>query len=214
MFRAGGHESLARVSATVSSDPRLRDPLVVAYARLVVTGGDGHQLHEEIIQAGGVVKGGRLERLDVRPLSEAVDLPVDGASDGAMTDRIVALHKRLVDELDAALQKRARDRERSLGDTVETRMREEDARSRAVLEELRDHIEQALRSQVQQLSLFSTDEERQFRLDREFLAHRLAEIPRQIGEEAAQLARRFADPEARIFPIAVEYRIPVSVAGR
>ena len=214
VFRPGGSASLARVTATVSSDPRLREPLAVAYARLVVTGAEGHRLHEEIIQAGGEVKQGRLERLLVTPLAQALDYPTDGPVDEPMQTQVVDLHGQLVDDLDAALRARAADRERSLKESVETRLREEDERFRAVLQELRDHIEQELRAE-KQLSFFDSDEQRgQYRLDREFLAHRLTEIPRQIEEEAAHLARRFREPQARVFPIAAEYRIPKHMVGR
>lgn len=213
VFRPDGHATLARVTATWSNDPRLRDPLAVVYARLVVTGAEGHRLHEEVIQAGGHVHAGRLERLRVGPLAEALDHPSDGAVDAPMRDRLLDLHERLTDDLDRALRDRAGERERSLSGTVAARLREEEDRSRAVLEELRDQIELVLRHEVQ-LSLFSSEEERQYRLDREFLAHRAADIPRQIEEEVAHLARRFRDPQARVFPIAVEYRVPRAMAGR
>ncbi len=208
VFQTGGSAKLGRVSAVASSDPRLREPLAVAFARLVIIGAEGHRLHEEIIQAGGYITEGRIQRERVRPLAEALEYPVDGPVDDHMAARIVAQHAKLIDDLDGALRERAGERERSLRETVETRLREEHERSRSVLEELRSHIEQEL-TREKQLSFFDDDAQRgQYTLDREFLRQRLDQIPRQIEEEAAHLARRFRDPQARIFPIAVEYRIP------
>ena len=206
VFQTGGSATLSRVTASASSDPRA-ELLAVAYARLVITGAEGHRLHEEVIQAGGHVVEGRLQRLDVKALRDALAYPTDGPAVAAVQAKLVTLHGNLTADLGAALRARAADRERALKDTVEKRMNDELARSRAVLDELRAQIDQAL-SGERQLSLFSEDDLDRYRIDREALAVRLKRIPQEIEEEAAQLVRRFRDPEARVFAIAVEYRVP------
>ena len=50
----------ARMYASAGCAPgsaSVDEPVVVAHARLVITGSDGHRLHEEVIQAGGRIAG-------------------------------------------------------------------------------------------------------------------------------------------------------------
>jgi hypothetical protein len=211
----GVSADLARVSAGVVSDPRLESVLAVAYARLVVVGGEGHRLHEEIIQAGGLVEGGRLARIDSPDeFRDLVALPVARRASEADEARLLGLHSDLIEGLEAALRRRARDRSRSLAETIERRLRDELGRSRTVMEELRTQIESELDREHEQLSLWEADDRRQLGLDREFLRARLGRIPEEIEEEARQLAQRFRNPSERVFPIAVEYRIPPATASR
>src|SRR5207244_266118 len=51
-----GRKRLHRITARLVPNHVLNTPAVVAYARLVVIGGDSHRLHEEIITAGGLLK--------------------------------------------------------------------------------------------------------------------------------------------------------------
>ena len=56
---------LHRVTAVISDDPELQEPLAVSYARFVVVGGDGVRLHEEVLHAGGWVRrDGRFARVE------------------------------------------------------------------------------------------------------------------------------------------------------
>jgi superfamily II DNA or RNA helicase len=216
VFAPGGASSgLARVSAGVVTDPRLDRLLAVAHARLVVIGAEGHRLHEEIIQAGGIVEGGLLERIESPDqLRDHIALPVVRRASEADEGRLLRLHPDLTTGLEAALRRRARERARSLVETIERRMRDELDRSRAVMEELRVHIESELDRDHEQLSLWAADERHQLGLDREFLRARLGRIPEEIEEEARQLTQRFRDPTERVFPIAVEYRLPATLAAR
>lgn len=213
VFDVGGSaDGLARVTAPVVSHPRLREPLAVAYARLVITGAEGHRLHEEVIQAGGHVRERRLERLGVTALAEALQGEADRPPPEALGRRVLDLDPALVEQLDAALGERARERARSLRETIERRMSEEADRAQRVLEELRTSIETELERTHEQLSLFDADDRRQLSLDREYLRTRLGSIPDEIEAERGHLARRFRDPEPRVFPIAVEYRLPAAQA--
>ena len=54
-----------RITARLVPDTVLRDPAMIAHARLVVIGGDSHRLHEEIITAGGLLREGRFARMNV-----------------------------------------------------------------------------------------------------------------------------------------------------
>ena len=46
----GGH--LERAASLVVDDPKLTEPVLAAYSRLVLVGADGQRLHEELFAAG------------------------------------------------------------------------------------------------------------------------------------------------------------------
>ena len=54
-----GKKRLHRVTARLVPDTVLRDPAIIAHARLVIIGGDSHRLDEKIIMAGGFLREGR-----------------------------------------------------------------------------------------------------------------------------------------------------------
>ena len=204
---------LQRVTARVVHDPRLRYPVAVAYARLVVTGADGHRLHEELVQAGGVIREGKLERLGVNALKEALGYEISAEPVSAHTEaRLLALYPQLAPSLAQAIDARAKERTESLTRIVGERRDEEIAKITAVLEQLRRQILDELAGpEAEQLALFDDDEREQLERDRDFLRARAEEIPAEIEREVASLRRRFADPEPRVFPVAVELLVPRSV---
>ena len=67
-----GKKRLNRITARLVPDTVLRDPAMIAHARLVVIGGDSHRLHEEIITAGGLLREGRFSRMNVGQVQEAL----------------------------------------------------------------------------------------------------------------------------------------------
>ncbi len=50
---------------------------MIAFARLVVIGGDQNRLHEEIISAGGFLKEGKLVRMNVTQVANALNALTD-----------------------------------------------------------------------------------------------------------------------------------------
>jgi hypothetical protein len=215
IWEADETRSLQRVTARRVTDPRLRDPVAIVYARIVVTGADGHRLHEEVIQAGGHVREGTLDRLRVKALAEALELPTDGPVSEAMGERLLALHPKLSGSLLAALDARARERVDGISKLVARRRDEEVEKITAVLSELRERILAELAEEPQiQLSLLDDDERDQLERNRDFLALRAEQIPAEIERETESLRRRFRDPEPRVFPVAVEYRVPAGLDRR
>jgi superfamily II DNA or RNA helicase len=206
-------KSLERVTARLVDDPRLREPVAVAHARLVVTGADGHRLHEELMQAGGVIREGKLERLGVNALKEALAYASDARPvSEATANRLLGLYAKLAPALTSAVEARARARTESLTRIVGERRDEEAAKITAVLEELRAQILAELAEpDGEQLALFDADEREQLERNRDFLRARAEEIPDEIEREVELLHRRFADPEPRVFPVAVEFLVPRSV---
>ena len=42
---------------------------------------------------------------------------------------------------------------------------------------------------------------------------RMAQIPGEIEQETAQIRARYADPQPRLFPVAVTFLVPARLAG-
>jgi SNF2 family DNA or RNA helicase len=201
--------TLARVSAQTVRAGALPGPAAVAHGRLVVTGADGHRLHEEVVQAGGIVHDGRFGRLGVGELDAALKAAVGKEPDLAAIRAVAAVWDRYRDALFAALERRVRDRADSLERTLEDRADEEVAAITQVLTELKVTIEAELKEpDAEQLVLFSPEEREQLRRDIDALRRRLETIPEDIQTETEAIRRRFADPEPRLFPAAVSFLVP------
>src|SRR5206468_6032943 len=81
---------------------------------------------------------------------------------------------------------------------------------------LRD-LEVAIRDELQrppdpQLSLFTEAEREQDQRNHDFLAGRLAELPAELARETEAIRRRYADPQPRLFPVAVTFLAPKGLA--
>lgn len=84
-----------------------------------------------------------------------------------------------------------------------------------ILSELRSTILAELRQPaVVQLQLegFSTAEREQFERNMSALTERAAQIDSEIIKERDVIRRRFANPQPRLFPVAVTYLIPERMA--
>jgi len=200
---------LERVTARLVDDVRLQHPIAVVYARVVVTGADGHRLHEEIIQAGGPVRERQLERLGVGALRDALERPADEPVSKQVEQRLLELHPDLLEPLERALDARASERTESIANQVARRAEDEVAKITAVLSELRERILAELDAEPDpQARLFDDDEREQLERNRDFLRARAQAIPDEIEREAEALRARFRKPEPWVFPLAVEYRVP------
>jgi superfamily II DNA or RNA helicase len=212
IWQPSGARSLERVTARIVDDPRLREPVAIAYSRFVVTGADGHRLHEELIHTGGEISGGKLERLGVNALKEKLELPRGGPVSAATQERLLTLYEQIAPSLSQAVDARAKERSESLTRIVGERRDDEVAKVTAVLEQLRAQILSELDEPAgEQLALFNDDEREQLQRNRDFLLARAEEIPAEIERETESLRRRFADPEPRVFPVAVEFLVPRGV---
>lgn len=208
------HPTLSRVSARVADVP---DLTVIAHARLVVTGGDAHRLHEEVVRAGGVVRDGRFRRIDtLRELDELTGKATDRAAGEAAHRQIERLWPEIEAGLERAVQARAQERAESLASTL---VRQRDADIDAVtriLSELRTSITERLReveTDEEQLTLgLDAPERDQWRRDVDALKRRLERIPEEIVRETEAMRRRYSDPVPRPFPAAVTVLVPHALA--
>ncbi|MGA2329816.1 MAG: DISARM system SNF2-like helicase DrmD [Bryobacteraceae bacterium] len=196
---------------TVRTVPRaaLRAPAVLAHARLTVVSSDSHRLHEEVITAGGIIQEGRLERWNVTQTAEVLAAALNAEPSDAIRHRLAALWPQLARPLLAALDARGRDRTDSIRKQLADRAEDETAKITAILREL----ETAIRTEIQrapdpQLLLFSDAEREQEQRNRDSLAVRLSELPAELARETEAIRRRYADPQPRLFPVAVTFLVP------
>lgn len=210
-----GRKRLHRVTARVVPNHVLDTPAVVGHARLVLIGGDRHRLHEELIAAGGLIREGRFARMNVGQVRDALaaalpDEPAEGVRQGLIG--LWPKHSaQLIKSLEARMDDRATALQRELAERVEREVRD----VTAILTELRKAIEAELDTpEYQQGELFSTPEREQFERNIDALRARVEQIPDEIKKETAAVRARFADPQPRLFPVAVTYLVPRQLAGR
>ena len=117
-----GRQRLFRATARVVPGLALRHPALIAHARLVVVGGDGHRLHEEIIFAGGEIREGKFVRYGaLRDIQNALDAATDEEPSEEVKQRLMGLWRRNAEPLRQTLEARSRDRTDSLKEMLAKR---------------------------------------------------------------------------------------------
>jgi hypothetical protein len=192
----------------------LKHPVAIAHGRLVLIGGDSHRLHEELIQAGGELREGRLaRRLTVGETSQALAAATDAEPSAAVKTQLTALWPRIERSLQGALEARAQERTAALQRQLAERRDKEITDITAILHELRRTIDAELdEPEIIQLELFSTAEREQYHRNQAALAARLGQIPAELAQETAAIQRRFAAPQPRLFPVAVTFVVPARLS--
>jgi len=214
IWSSGSDVRLGRVCARVAD---VDEPAVIAHARLVITGADGHRLHEEVVQAGGRISRGRFARYNVGQVRDALAAATPDDAGAAVKAELVDLWDAIAGPLYDAAEARGRERAESLERTLADRAEADVEAIAAVLRDLRATIEAQLDDldggQSVQLTLdFDTDEQEQFRRDVDALRRRLDDIPAEIKREQEAIRKRYADPVPRLFPAAVTFLLPTAVA--
>ena len=211
IWKRGDAARLARVTArTCSAD--VEGPLVLAHCRLVITGGDGHRLHEELIAAGGTLAGGRFRRLNVGQTEAALEAATDEPVPDRVWERLAAGWEKTEPSLRAAIEARAQERFESLASILESRADKDAEAAADVLNELGRSIKATLdEPPTEQLELFDADERRQLERDIEALRARLAQIPDDIEHESEAVRAHYRDPVPRVFPAAITFLVPEGV---
>jgi hypothetical protein len=203
---------LSRVSACVVDDSALTHPVVIAHGRIVVLGGDNHRLHEEVIAAGGALIEGRFTRLNVGDTKAALAAATDTPAPAAIEARFQALWPKHREALLTALNARQAERTKNLEKNLDELAEKEANKLKIVMTELQRAIQAELeRKDHPQLRLdLGGDEPGQAQRDRDLAALRLRlkEIPAEIEREAEHIRSRYANPSARLFPVAVTWLIP------
>jgi hypothetical protein len=207
----GDSKKINRVCARIVPDSDLAAPAIIAHGRIVVLGGDNHRIHEEIITAGGIIKEGRLIRMNVGETNAAIGSSMVGDAPAEIKKRLSELWPRQRDAVSAALEARMVERTKNLESILADRAEKEVKKMKAVLGELKTAIEKELEesSKDAQLTFNWTGEEKQQRNDDlSALERRVKEIPGEIDRETAHIRSRYEKPTPRLFPVALTYLIP------
>ncbi len=216
IWKTGGEKALSRFSARIVADRALDELAIIAHARLVVTGKDGHRLHEEVIAAGGRVRNGRFGRMNVGEIKAAIAAGTDDEPGPAVESVIRTQWDTVEDPLYRALEARAEDITTSLDRKLAERANSEASAIETVLTELDRDIRAQLKQLENEAPLIVaslTQEERgQFDRDVEALKRRLGEIPEEVKREQEAIRRRFGAPQFRLFPAAVTCLVPARLA--
>lgn len=205
-----GRRGLYRVTAQQAPNAILDTPAVIAHARLVVIGGDSHRLHEEVITAGGTIRQGRFRRFETigemeRVLGAATHQPVSEA----MQKRLAGIWPDIRPQVERSLEVRQENLINGMTRQLQQRAEKEQRDIEAVLTELAKAIEGELAAPTyKQLELFNNNERNQLSRNTAALEARLAEIPAEIEAEQAVIQARYADPQPRLFPVAVTFLVP------
>lgn len=218
VWATGSHQNLARVTArTVPALPGVLEPGdigAVCHARLVITGADGHRLHEELVVAGGRIRSGRFARIDT--LRDLDTLLHTAGGDPLDTDALDDTLRWWDSVVDPGLTKALDRRSETVQDAKRRELAERaDAEAEAVRTVLTDlqrqitaDLDALTAERTEQLSFFSDPEREQSQRDLDALRRRLEEIPDEIQREVEAVYRRFTDPEVHIFPAAVTLLVP------
>ncbi|HRW07273.1 MAG TPA: DISARM system SNF2-like helicase DrmD [Caldilineaceae bacterium] len=206
---ARGGQGLHRVTARVAPDHRCPELAVIIHARLVVIGGDSQRLHEELIFAGGQVRQGVFRRFDaLYQIEELLAAATDEAAPPQIEQDIAEFWPNVRQNLRRSLEVRQEERTNSLVRRLEERQEKELTDIRAILNELAGSIRRELHNEPEQLSLFNLEERQQYARNVSALEARLAQIPAEIAAEEEVIRRRYADPQPRLFPVAVTWIVP------
>jgi len=213
VWRRDGGTGLNRVTVRTLPSQLLDEPAVIAHARLLIVGGESHRLHEEIIETGGLLREGRFRRLGVGEVQAALAGATERMPSAGTIQRLQALWPTIAGSLLLALDRRTEERAESLQRQLERQAEKEQADIAAILQELARQIATELDDpEMEQLPLFSEDERTQYSQNRSALRARLQQIPGEIVAEQAAIRRRYADPQARRFPVAVTFLVPERLA--
>jgi hypothetical protein len=209
-----GRKGLHRVTARTVPNIALESPAVVVHARLVLVGGEGIRLHEEIISAGGLIQEGKgLRRFNVGDTRSALEAGTLKEVSAKVKKELKAMWPKLETPLVQAMEARMKDRIESMQKLLEERKQKEIQDTRAVLKELQVMIERELAEpEYAQLELWSNSEREQYNRNVAALRLRLKQIPDELEKEIESVNKRYADPQPRLFPVAVTFLVPEKYA--
>jgi len=212
-----GRSKLQRVTARIVPNSILDAPAVIAHARLVVIGGDNVRLHEEIITAGGSINqakwGGRLNQTQLEAAQAGM---TSDEPSSKVKDVLLQLYSQFTGRLTESLEARVKERNASIQRTLRVRAEKEAKDIESILTELKKSIEAELKDPAYiqpTLEGFDDPEQERFERNKDAMRARVREIPEEIERETAAIRARFANPQARMFPVAVTFLVPEKMAN-
>ncbi|EFH80228.1 DISARM system SNF2-like helicase DrmD [Ktedonobacter racemifer] len=211
IWSGGTQGSLHRVTARTLAPNISNTPIVVAYARLLILGSDSQRLHEELIITGGRIHEGNFEALGEEELSRVLASVQSNPAPENQQRKIQNSWLNLRAPVTQALEQQMRVRTRELRKKLAQRANKEQRDITAILKELQKSILDELRQPEegpQQLTLFSSEERQQYDHDLRTLEARAQQIDEEIEEEVKRIQQRYADPQPRLFPVALMFLFP------
>jgi len=208
-----GRKGLHRVTARTIPNSASENPVVVIHARLVLVGGEGMRLHEEVITAGGEIVQGRLRRFNVGQIQFVLSAATGESVSEKTQKQLQSIWVSLEPSLIQALEARMKDRLEGMQKLLAERQEKEISDIRAILSELQTMIQRELSDpQYRQLEMFTSSERDQYNRNEQALRLRLNQIPGEMEKESASIRERYADPQPRLFPVAVTFLVPEKYA--
>jgi hypothetical protein len=126
-----------------------------------------------------------------------------------MQKHLLELWDKIAPALAQSLEARMKDRTSALQKKLVERAEKEAADIASIMLELKKAIDTELdEPEYEQLTLFDDHEKDQFERNRDFLRARSKAIPAEIERETGAIRARFADPQPRMFPVAVTFLVP------
>ena len=207
----GGSSGIHRVTARYANTDSLT---IVAHARVVITGGDGSRLHEEVVPAAVAVTDSRTRALNVGETKSALD----SATDDELPTHVLAMLADQWPSIEAAVRRAINDRAGLVAGQRNGRLDERrDHEKQTIAERLTDlraDLERSLQApEVLQLQFdFSESlrDLRQVERNLDAMRTRLERIPADIVTEQANIDRRYAERTEFTFPIAITFLMPRS----
>jgi len=211
---AEGQGQLRRFSVREVSSDELAGPSAIVWGRLLVLGGDGQRIHEELISAAVRYKDGRTRRVDTVSEVDRLSALQGQSVEEDVLEATRSAWSTFSEPLTAALEARVKARTANLESIVQRRTKEEASKVKAIFAELSKQIETELKDRKTiEASLFKEEEEREFMRDTKGLREELQNIDARMASEVEQVVKRFADPHPRNFPVAVELLVPKGWKG-
>jgi hypothetical protein len=131
VWKEEGNRTLQRVTACVVPDHLLDTPAVVAHGRLMVIGGRGDRLHEELVAGGGKIREGKFEAKGVEDVRSWLESAGEVEPSPTVKARMAETWPQIAPRLRTELEERKRSRAASLDGKFASRAKEEAEKIRA-----------------------------------------------------------------------------------
>jgi len=131
-------------------------------------------------------------------------------------DVLLDLYPQFAGRLVESLEARVKERKAAIHRTLSARADKEAKDIESILTELKKSIEAELKdaAYIQPLLAgFDDPEQERYERNKDAMRARVKEIPDEIRHETEAIRERFADPQARMFPVAVTFLVPEKMAN-
>jgi len=184
---------------------------VKASTRMIITGRLGHLLHEEVVSiAAKVNDDGTLNFIDGKELKDSSYSYSDIAS--TLSSKLRLQIEKNRSNLLIKVQESVDDRKETLEVKLNKRANEDAKILRSLIDERIREVSQRLKeirgSEYKQMSLFSFEEEQQYKEDEKWLEHRLEDLKERRSSEPDEIKEQYRIKDVRSFFLSLTLYIP------